>query len=283
MKKAKADFITALAQQDTDHFTFTCKDNDLIIVVGTLLSRSDKKTAEEISTCVEKEGASLIYLFTMEEKALHEQTAFFSRYEAGSEEGVFALLAKALLSNTTLPQALQTYFESLDDGYLSAESNIGEEEIEEIQFIYEQNARVVLVLGDDLYAHPQANNIAHLAGLLASFGKAKILLSNENELITPKNNEILPKEVEPLKSFDGVVVYRCPALNTEEESFLTGSLQFQMAAKVQHGDKIQVVINQAMYPRTFVLDESLKGTIALMPSAQNKDTSYRYNVAKIVK
>ena len=283
MKKTKADFITALAQPDADHFTFTCKDNDLIIVVGTLLSRSNKRVLEEISACVEKEGASLVYLFTMEEKALGEQITFFSRYEAGSEEGVFALLAKALLSNVTLPQSLQAYFENLDDGYLSAESNIGEEEIEEIQFIYEQNARVVLVLGDDLYTHPQAKNIAHLAGLLASFGKAKILLSREDEWVTTNNNEILPKEVAPLKSFDGVVVYRCPALNTEEESFLTGSLQFQMAAKVQHGDKIQVVINQAMYPRTFVLDESLKGTIALMPCAQNEDISYRYNVAKIVK
>jgi NADH-quinone oxidoreductase subunit F len=283
VKNAKADFITALMHHDVTHFTFTCKGNDLIIVLGTLLSRDNKTMLQEIASCVEVEKASLVYLCTMEEKELREQTTFFSRYEAGSEEGVLALLTKAFLANTVLPNDLQVYFENLDDGYLSAESNIGEEEIEEIQSLYEQSARVVIVLGDDLYNHPRAKNIARLAGLFASYGKAKILLSHTEDLEITDTKEIIPEEVESLKSFDGVVVYRCPAHDKEEEGNLVGSLQFQMAAKVQHGEKIQVAINQAMYPRTFVLDESLKGTIALMPCAKNEDISYRYSVAKIVK
>lgn len=284
MKNQKADFIVALAQDNEAHFTFTCKGSEVILVIGTLLSRDNKALLEEITSCVEAGGTSLVYLGTMEERALKEQTTFFSRYEVGSEEGVIALLVKTLLSNTDIPQSLRDYFDNLDEGYISAESNLGEEEIEEIQALYEENARVCIILGEDLYNHPQASNIAHLAGLLATFGKAKILLSSNNETISlTKQKKIIPEEIESLKSFDGVVVYRCQALNKEEEGSLIGSLQFQMAAKVQHGDKIQVAINQAMYPRTFVLDESLKGTIALMPSAKDEDVSYRYSVAKIVK
>lgn len=283
MKNAKTDFITALTLHDKAQSVATCKGGDLLIVIGTLLSRDNQIMLHEIATCVQEENASLVYLFTMEEKSLQTQTTFFSRYEAGSEEGVLALLAQALLADIEIPLSLQTYFDNLDDGYLSAESNMGEEEIEAIQSLYRQSQNVVLVLGADLVTHPRANNIARLAGLIATYGKAKILLSPNDTIITHETNESMLEEVASLKSFDGVVIYRCPALNQEEEGCLMGSLQFQMAAKVQHGEKIQVVINQAIYPRIFVLDESLKGTIALMPCTQNEDISYRYNVAKIVK
>lgn len=254
----------------------TCKDFNLVIVMGTLLFRDDKARLADIQSCTQN-GTKVVYLFSMEDKALLEYTTFFSRYEVGAEEGVLALLAKSLLSPLSLPSSIRAYFDDLDDGYVSAESNFGEEEIEEIEALYGASDKVLLILGRDLFTHPRAQNIARLSGLLSRFGKVVIDSKGVSD------DGLLPNAIEPLKSFDGVVTYACPALFSEEEGLLMGSSQFQMGAKVQDGEKVNVVINQEVYPRTFVLDSSLKGTIALMPKACENDTTYRYAVAKIVK
>jgi NADH-quinone oxidoreductase subunit F len=275
----KKQFIEALNQSSNDSFAFTCKGFDLMICVGTLPSRHD-------TTLLEKVGASeakVVYLFTMEDPALVEKSTFFSRYEVGAEEGVLALLAKSFLLHVTLPESIKNYFEELDEGYISAESNLGEEEIEEIEALYQEAKSVLIVLGDDVMRHPRASQIAHLAGLIATFGKAKLLVVGTTpEMITLSNDERVLEAVADLKSFDGVVVYQCPVTQEGEEQLLIGSAQFQMAAKVQNNDKITVAINQEVYPRTFVRDDSLKGVIALMPCAK-ADSSYPYHVVKIVK
>lgn len=275
----KKQFIEALNQPSGEHFAFTCKGFDLIVCVGTLPSRHDTTLLEDLRVS----EAKIVYLFTMEDSALVEKSAFFSRYEVGAEEGVLALLAKSFLLHVTLPEAIKNYFEELDEGYISAESNVGEEEIEEIEALYQAAKNVLIILGDDLVSHPRASHIAHLAGLISKHGKAKLLVVGATpEAVVESTSETVLEEIENLKSFDGVVVYQCPITQADEEELLIGSAQFQMAAKVQNNDKITVAINQEVYPRTFVRDDSLKGVIALMPCAK-ADSSYPYHVVKIVK
>lgn len=275
----KKQFIEALNQPSNDSFAFTCKGFDLIISIGTLPSRHDAMLLESVRAS----EAKVVYLFTMEDQALVQTSTFFSRYEVGAEEGVLALLAKSFLLHVKLPESIKNYFEELDEGYISAESNLGEEEIEEIEALYQEGNKVLLVLGDDVMRHPRASQIAHLAGLIAKYGNAKLLVAGSTpEMIVTAQSEIVLEEIEDLKSFDGVVVYQCPVTRSDEEQLLIGSAQFQMAAKVQNNDKINVTINEKVYPRTFVRDDSLKGVIALMPCAK-ADSSYPYHVVKIVK
>lgn len=276
---AKKQFIEALNQSTCEHFAFTCKGFDLIMCLGTLPSRHDTTLLESLRAS----DAKVVYLFTMEDQALVEKSTFFSRYEVGAEEGVLALLTKSFLLHVKIPEAIKDYFEELDEGYISAESNLGEEEIEEIEALYQEAKNVLIILGDDLIRHPRASHIAHLAGLIAKYGKAKLLVVGATpEALAESKRETVLEEIADLKSFDGVVVYQCPVTKEDEENFLIGSTQFQMAAKVQNGDKISVTINQEVYPRTFVRDDSLKGVIALMPCAK-ADSSYPYHVVKIVK
>ena len=81
--------------------SLTCKGFDLIIVIGSLLSRNHSSAVEKMQACMQ-DGAKLIYLFTMEDPVFTPKSHFFSRYEVGSEEGVLALLAKALLLHVKL-------------------------------------------------------------------------------------------------------------------------------------------------------------------------------------
>ena len=254
--------------------SFTCKAFDLIIVVGTLLGKEEKATLEKLEACM-SEGAKVAYLFTMEDPKFSAKCDFFSRYEVGSEEGVVALLAKNLLLHVKLPEALKAYFEALDEGYVSAESNVGEEEIEEIEALYQQAKRVLVWLGDDVLAHPRKENIVSLAQSIAKYGKAEVYTHSTVE--APE----LPSDVASIESFDGTVVYQYEK-KEEESGVLKGSAQFQIAAKIQDGDAISLTIRHEVYACTFVRDDSLKGTVALMPMAE-KVANYPYSVAKIVK
>ncbi len=255
--------------------SLTCKGFDLIIVIGSLLSRDNTHTVEKMQTCM-NEGAKLIYLHTMEDAIFTPKSHFFSRYEVGSEEGVLALLAKALLLHVNLPTSLQAYFEGLDDGYLSAESNLGEEEIEEIQALYATSKGALIWLGEDVLKHPRFENCVRLAKTIAAHTHAVVYGVDE----TVENGSVL-EEVASLKSYDGTIVYQC--LKKENESaVLIGSAQFAIAAKATHGMALNVALNQEVYACTFVQDDSLKGTIALMPR-ENVGQEYPYRVAKIVK
>lgn len=255
--------------------SLTCKGFDLIIVIGSLLSRTDKVAVEKMQACMQ-EGAKLIYLFTMEDPLFTPKSHFFSRYEVGSEEGVLALLAKALLVDKTLSFELKEYFESLDEGYLSAESNLGEEEIEEIQALYAKSKGTLLWLGDDILTHPRAENCLRLAHSIATHTQAIVYGGDKTRVDT---HWIEP--VAPLKSFDGTVVCVC-GKKENENAVLIGSAQFKVAAKIEDKALIDVSLCDEVYACTFVQDDSLKGTIALLP-LETKSRRYPYGVAKIVK
>ncbi|MDD3462007.1 MAG: hypothetical protein PHW07_00010 [Sulfurospirillaceae bacterium] len=274
----KAHFFKSL-HVDQSSLAFTCKDSDCIIVLGTMLSRDNKELLDEVLQA-QNNGAKIAYLFTMEDGLLCDKATFFSRYETGSEEGVLGMLAKALCFETLEDGKLKEYFEELDEGYISAESNIGEEEIEEIASLCNNSKNPMLIVGEDIFAHKRVDNIAMLVSVCANNSSLKVLA--QSQTVSTKKQDI-PEEIEDLRSFDGTVVYTCRALNDEETHQLIGSSQFQVAAKVKDKQPISIMIAGQQSDRVFVLDETLKGTIALMPSSDIKSQTYRYAVAKIVK
>ena len=255
--------------------SLTCKGFDLIIVIGSLLSRANTASVEKMQACMQ-EGAKLIYLFTMEDPIFSPKSHFFSRYEVGSEEGVLALLAKALLADKNVSFELKEYFDSLDEGYLSAESNVGEEEIEEIQALYAKSKGALLWLGDDVLTHPRAQNCLRLAHTIEAHTHTIVFGGD-----TAKVDTHLLEPIAPLKSFDGTVVYTCKQ-KENENAVLIGSAQFKVAAKIENNALVTVSLCDEVYACTFVQDDSVKGTIALLPKVA-VGKQYPYGVAKIVK
>jgi NADH-quinone oxidoreductase subunit F len=78
------------------------------------------------------------------------------------------------LNDKNLDTNTKNFFENLDEGYLSAECNIGEEEIEDLNALYIKSKKPMLVVGHDLYNHPRAQNLAKLISLLVRYGNFKI-------------------------------------------------------------------------------------------------------------
>ena len=111
-----------------------------------------------------------------------------------------------------------------------------------------------------------------------------------------QSNFIL-EEPADLPSFDGVVVYSVnPAWNpnpftqkaklTHMEAELIGSQQFATAAKLKEGDAVTFTIDGKEFQRVFMIDTSLKGTVALNPTfdmglSAFTVSSYRFTKIKL--
>jgi len=163
----KADFYSKL-NIDMNKDIVSLLQSDFVLVLGIMPSR-DIKLFNLLS-----KNTSVTYLSVIEDKNMSGVAAFQSRYEAGSEEGVLAILAKGLLSDKQIDIKTKEFFEDLDEGYLSAECNIGEEEIEDLNALYKKSKNPLIVIGHDLYNHPRAKNLANLISLLVRYGNFKI-------------------------------------------------------------------------------------------------------------
>jgi NADH-quinone oxidoreductase subunit F len=240
--------------------------NDLIVVVGSMLSLDDKKLFEDIK------DSRIALLSVLEDLPLMGKVEFFSRYEAGSEEGVVAILAKELLKDTEIPSRDKQYFDELDEGYISAETNIGEEEVEELHSMIQEATSPIIIFGKDIFLNSRIENISKFINLISKYSGIEVKCLGTLKQTDDGSLE----EVEELDSFDGAVIFEYNS--NEDNNLLVGSPQFGVAAKVQDGQMV-VVENQN---REFKLDKKLKGTIALMANEVNEN-SYRFKVVKITK
>jgi NADH-quinone oxidoreductase subunit G len=106
------------------------------------------------------------------------------------------------------------------------------------------------------------------------------------------------ESIEGLPEFNGAVVYMCEPImqvnyNTykskklNDEPVLKGSKQFSIATNLSHNDTVEIDFGDLVIKRKFIVDEFLKGTIALNPtfdlSFANKSmlSGYRYRQVKI--
>ena len=240
--------------------------NDLIVVVGSMLSLDDKKLFENIK------DSRVALLSVLEDLPLMEKVEFFSRYDAGSEEGVVAILAKELLKDIEIPLGDKQYFDELDEGYISAETNIGEEEVEELHAMIQEATAPIIIFGKDIFLNSRIKNISKFINLISKYSGIEVKCLGTLK----QTDDSLLEEVEELDSFDGTVIFEYNS--NEDNNLLVGSPQFGVAAKVQDGQMV-VVENQN---REFKLDKKLKGTIALMAN-EIDENSYRFKVAKITK
>ncbi len=240
-------------------------DNDLVLVVGSMLSLDDVELFERVR------DSRVALISVLEDLPLMGSVEFFCRYEAGSEEGVVALLSRELLEGIELPLEVKRYFDEMDEGYISAETNIGEEELCELHDMVKKASKPLIVFGRDMFLNSRVENISKFINLLKKYSGVEISCLGEL-----RADGVDVENIQELESFDGTVVFRYCC--EKDRELLIGSSQFSVASKLKDGDSI-TLNNQN---REFKIDTKLKGTIALMPT-QAEENSYRFKVAKITK
>jgi len=153
----------------------TLQSSDLIISFGVWYQDDRAGSIDLIQKTIEEQKAKFVYMHPIEDASIQSSVYQFIKYEVGSEEGVAALLAYTFLEGRELSEEIEDILEELDIGYLSAECNVGEEELESMYGLINEEMSVTLVIGSDLYAHPKAGQIAKLIALLERYAGVNVI------------------------------------------------------------------------------------------------------------
>jgi NADH-quinone oxidoreductase subunit G len=206
--------------------------SDAIIMIGTRITRDNPGIKFATNIATKKQRAEFVYMHPLDDISLQNKYTQFIKYEAGSEEGVVALLASYLIKN--IPEAQKKYFEDLDIGYLSGETSVGEEELELVVKKLARRKNKTLIVGQDLYGHENGSNIAKLIGLIDKYTDFNVILvpSSTNTLGVSLICELDSISSENLKvvgyneigdfviSSNGDGDFQVPALNQQEGTFV---------------------------------------------------------------
>ena len=152
------------------------KQADAVIMIGSMIATDNPAVRYAMTTAAKHNGAKIIYAHPIEDALMQNTITQFLKYEVGTEEGVLALIAKYLLADCELGSDEKAFFDALDDGYLSAESNIGEEELSLMMKSLMRTKNRVLVVGNDLIAHKEAKNIAKLVAVIEKYSDISVLV-----------------------------------------------------------------------------------------------------------
>jgi NADH-quinone oxidoreductase subunit G len=152
------------------------KQSDGIIVLGGRVSSDNPAVRYAMTTAARHNGAKVVYMHPMEDELLQNVVTQFVKYEVGTEEGVIAMLAKTLLETADLSEENRAYFDGLDEGYLCAESNVGDEEYARIAKTFVRAKRKTLVIGSDVLTHKRAANIARLCSMIETYSEFAVIV-----------------------------------------------------------------------------------------------------------
>ncbi|EDZ62836.1 NADH dehydrogenase, subunit G [Sulfurimonas gotlandica GD1] len=152
------------------------KQSDAAIVIGSRISTDNPAVRYALTTAAKHNGARIVYAHPMEDALMQNTVTQLMKYEVGTEEGVMALLANAIIGSADLSDDERAFFNDLDLGYLAAESNIGDEEIAQMMKSFSRAKNHVLIVGNDLIAHDRSENIAKLAAMIEKYSSFSLVV-----------------------------------------------------------------------------------------------------------
>jgi NADH-quinone oxidoreductase subunit G len=152
------------------------KQADAVVVIGSRIATDNPGVRYALTTAARHNGARVVYAHPLEDTLMKNCVTQFIKYEAGSEEGVMALLVNELLKNVDVDDATKAFIDDLDLGYLEAESNVGDDELSFMSKSFTRAKNKVLVIGSDMFAHSRAKNIAKLAALIEKYTDFSLLV-----------------------------------------------------------------------------------------------------------
>jgi len=160
------------------------KKSDGIVIIGSRIVTDNPAVRYAMTTAARHNGAKISYMHPLEDSYMKNTATQFVKYEVGTEEGVIALLAKTLLAGTELDEKSKAFFNSLDEGYLEAESNVGADEMKLLAKHFIRTKKRTLILGSDLLSHVKSENIARIAGMIEKNTDFKVMI------VSPSTNTL---------------------------------------------------------------------------------------------
>jgi len=161
----------------------TIEDSDFAITLGCSISADNPMVRFALNIAHNKRSAYVTCMHPLEDESLRNVITQYVKYEVGSEEGLLAMLCD-LVVNEEARTKYDSFFDSLDSGYICGESSVGEEEFGLLYQKLRRKSKPVLVAGADLYNHPRAKNIAKLLGMISKYSEFDIVI------VPPETNSL---------------------------------------------------------------------------------------------
>lgn len=240
------------------------KQADAVIVIGSKIATDNPAVRYALTTAAKHNGAKIVYAHPIEDVLMQNTITQLMKYEVGTEEGVMALLANAILADADLSESERTFFDDLDFGYLDAESNIGEEEFEFIMKSFSRAKNRVIIVGSDIISHKRSKNIAKLVAMIEKYSTFSLVVvpNDVNTLGVSLICELYKDE-----DIEGVVGYNAKADYTissvEPADFYVASLNQQEGTFVSIDNRV-LPTNVALNYKGYTLNDlaSACGVIA---------------------
>ncbi|HHH20955.1 MAG TPA: hypothetical protein ENK87_03415 [Nitratifractor sp.] len=150
--------------------------SDVIITLGSRIKDDAPMVKNHIAMAAKRQKARVIYMHPIVDSRINNLVTRFVKYEPGSEEGVVAMLLELLSRESEVPAEIKSFIDELDIGYLSGESAVSEEELEAIRGDFWKRKRFTLVVGEDIFNHPEVENIAALIAAIEQYSNFELLV-----------------------------------------------------------------------------------------------------------
>ena len=215
------------------------KQADAAIIIGSKVATDNPAVRYALTTAAKHNGAKIVYAHPIEDALMQNTITQLMKYEVGTEEGVMALLANAILADADMSESERAYFDDLDLGYLGAESNIGEEECEFMMKSFSRAQNRVLIIGDDIISHKRSKNIAKLAAMIEKYSTFSLVVI-PNDVNTLGVSLICELDID--ENIDSVVGYNAKGdftiSSVGEADFYVGALNQQEGTFVSIDNRV---------------------------------------------
>lgn len=189
-----------------------------------------------------------------DEELKSKYKAKFIKYEIDTLAFVFMMICSKIFYD-------DKRFNDVDYGYLSGESNVGEEEIDEILEFLKEAKRIIIA--PEIFTEINAKSLEFMLGLLCKhFGLESIDLTGKNFSFNAGFSQLKQG-----RDFNGACVF---CYENTQINFI-GSELFAKIAKLKNNDKITLKTSFGEFETTFIIKPDLKGVIAIFshPKAKN--------------
>ena len=209
---------------------------------------------------------------------------FYVRYEVGTEEGVVTLLLYEF-ADKSVDSRLDDFINALDYGYLSAESNVSEEELSEIKNQIRTHKKPLLLVGDDIAHHAQKSNILNMLSALKSHSNLEVICAESLP------SDFLLKSLANLPEHNGCVIFvaqdssesnadsKQDSRESNANPTLKISREFARAWRLGDLQEIRFALDSQEICATCKIDENFGGIIGILSGAKSK--SYPFKAIEI--
>jgi NADH-quinone oxidoreductase subunit G len=158
--------------------------SNFVISVGSNLRSDSPNSSYAMNNALKINKGSGIYFHTIDDDIVRTfaKNIEVAVHEVGAEESVMALILKLFAKD--LPSDIAKKLDKLDNEKLYKTCGLEDGFEERLQKLLAKKDSYSLILGPDLYSHPRAKNIAHLAGLIQKYTDFKVVIipTNTNTL-----------------------------------------------------------------------------------------------------